>query len=102
VTHASVYAVGRWTPRLVSVFAVLEVAFAAPIVLLALLGTLVNPAFAAHLGSPNLADGNGVVMVGIAVFATLVTAWEVFDAFRKARRSQGGGALAGESLSLSS
>ena len=101
VVHASVYAVGRWTPRLVAVFAVLEVAFAAPIVLLALLGTLINPAFAAHLGYPNLADGNGVVMIGIAVFSTLITAWEIFDADRKARRAQGAGGLVGAALSVS-
>ena len=51
--------------------------------------TPVNPAFAAHLSYPGLADGTGVVMVSIAVFATLVTVWEIVDAFRKSRRSTG-------------
>jgi hypothetical protein len=102
VVHASVYAVGRWTPRLFAVFAVLEIAFAAPIVVLALTQRLINPEFAAFVGFPNLADGNGVVMVSIAVFTTLITAWEIFDAYRKARAAHAAGGLAGANLSMSS
>lgn len=87
LVHAVVYAVGRWTPRLATAFAIVEIAWAAPIVFVALQGTLINPAFAAHVGWPALAEGDAPVMLAIAVFTTLVTGWEIFDAFRKARNA---------------
>lgn len=48
---------------------------------------LINPAFADALGWPPLADGNGPVMLSIAAGTVLVTAWEIFDGFRRARRA---------------
>ena len=76
-------------------FAALQVAWAAPIVWLALKGTLINPAFAAHIGYPALAAGDGPVMLAIAVGSTVMTAWEILDAFRKARRAHLGVGLSG-------
>ena len=77
--------VGRWTMPLASAHAVLEVAFSGPVIALALTGSLINPAFAEAVGWPPLADGDGVVMLSVAVGVLLVTAWETFDAFRRAR-----------------
>ncbi len=78
---------GRWTMPMAVAHAVLSLAFALPIVYLALTGTLVNPAFAAAVGYPPLAEGDGPVMVLIAIGVTLVSVWEIFDGFRQARRS---------------
>jgi hypothetical protein len=100
--HAIVYAVGRWTMGLVALFAAVEIAWAAPIVWVALQGTLINPAFAAHIGWPGLAEGDMAPMLAIAVFSTLITAWEIFDVFRKARRADVVGGPATATLSLSS
>ena len=80
-----VYIAGRWTMTLAGVFAALELAFAVPMVWLALTGRLINPAFAEHIGYPGLTAGDGVVMLSIAVGATLVTAWEIIGAFLRAR-----------------
>ena len=95
VVHLVVYRVGHWTYLLASVFAALQVAFAGPVAWLALNGTLVNPAFATHVGYPPLAEGDAPVMLAIAVVSTIVTGWEVFDAFRKARNAQAMGAAVG-------
>jgi hypothetical protein len=80
-----VYIAGRWTLTLAGVFAALEIAWAVPIVWLALTGQLINPAFAVHIGYPGLIEGNGVAMLSIAVATTLVTAWEIVSAFLRAR-----------------
>ena len=80
-----VYIAGRWTLTLAGVFAALELAWAVPIVWLALTGQLINPAFAVHIGYPGLTEGNGVAMLSIAVATTLVTAWEIVSAFLRAR-----------------
>jgi hypothetical protein len=101
VVHVVVYAVGRWTMALANAFAAVEIAWALPIAWVALQGTLINPAFAAHIGWPGLAEGDQAPMLAIAVFTTLITAWEIFDAYRKARRARAAGGLAGASLSMS-
>ena len=95
VYQVIVYMVGRWTTPLAIGFTVLEVAFALPIIALALTGTLINPAFAAEIGWPPLAEQDGPVMIVIAIGATLVTAWEIFDAFRRARRASPAQPVAG-------
>ena len=87
VLQVVVYLVGRWTIPLAAGFTALEVAFALPVIVLALNGTLINPAFAAEVGWPPLAERDGIVMLAIAAATTLVTAWEIFDAFRRARRA---------------
>jgi hypothetical protein len=88
VLQVTVYVVGRWTMPLAIGNALLQVAFAVPIVVLALNGTLVNPAFAAEIGWPELAESDGVVMLAVAAGVTVVSGWEVVDAFRRARRAQ--------------
>lgn len=87
VYHVIVYLVGRWTIPLAIGFTILEVAFALPVIAFALSGTLINPAFAAEIGWPPLAERDGPVMIVVAIASTLVTAWEIFDAFRRARRA---------------
>ena len=83
-----VFLVGRWTMPLASVNAVVQLAFSVPVVVLALAGSLINPAFADALGWPPLADARGPVMLGLAAVALLVTAWEIYDGFRRARRAE--------------
>lgn len=87
VYQVIVYVVGRWTIPLAIGFTALEVAFAVPVIALALGGTLISPAFAAEIGWPPLAERDGPVMIVIAIGTTLVTGWEIIDAFRRARRS---------------
>jgi hypothetical protein len=69
--------------------AVLQLAIGAIFVGLALAGMVINPAFAAEVGWPPLADGTGPVMVWASVGVTLVTGWEIWDGFRMARRASG-------------
>ena len=95
VYQVIVYLVGRWTIPLAIGFTVLEVAFALPVIAFALSGTLINPAFAAEIGWPPLAEQDGPVMIVIAIGTTLVTAWEIFDAFRRARRAPRAQPIAG-------
>ncbi len=101
VVQVVVYIVGRWTIPLAIGFTVLEVAFAVPVIVLALNGTLINPAFATEVGWPPLAERDGIVMLAIAAGVTLVTAWEIFDAFRRARRAPRAQPIAGLGQTLS-
>lgn len=101
VYQVIVYVVGRWTIPLAIGFTVLEVAFALPIIAFALSGTLINPAFAAEIGWPPLAERDGPVMLVIAIATTLVTAWEIFDAFRRVRRASPAQPVAGLGQTLS-
>lgn len=77
---------GRWTMPLALAHAALQLAFTVPVVVLTLSGSLINPAFADALDWPPLAHGNGPVMLSLAAVAVLVTAWEIFDGFRRAHR----------------
>lgn len=88
VVQLVVFSIGHWSIPLAVVFTALELGFAVPIVYLALNGMLVNPAFAQLIGYPPLAEGDGALMIVIAISVALVTGWEIFDAFRKALRSQ--------------
>jgi hypothetical protein len=87
-----IFLVGRWTTPLAAAHAVLQAAFAVPVVALALTGSLLNPAFADALGWPPLAEGRGPVMLALAAVTLVVTAWEIFDGFRRARRADTGAA----------
>ena len=82
-----VFLAGRWTIGLASAFAVVQLAFSVPVIALAMTGSLINSAFAEALGWPPLAQANGPVMPILALLAALVTGWEIFDAFRRARRA---------------
>ncbi len=85
--HIVIFLVGRWTFALAAAHAVMQALFSVPVIVLALGGSIINPAFAAEIGWPPLADGNGVVMLSIAAGVLLVTAWEIIDGFRRARRA---------------
>jgi hypothetical protein len=88
VFHIVKLVVGRWTIGLAIVNAVLLAAFAVPFAYLALTGSLLNPAFAAEVGWPALAEGDGIVMLAVAAGTVLISGWEAIDGFRKARRPQ--------------
>jgi hypothetical protein len=92
--HVVKHLVGRWTLPLAASHAVMQIGLGGLIVGLALTGRLLNPAFAAEIGWPPLTEGDGPVMVWLAVGVTLVTAWEVWDGFRMARRAARTPALA--------
>ena len=100
VVHVFVYTVGRWTMGFAALYAIVEIAWAAPIAWLALQGSLINPALADHIGYPALASGNGPAMLGVALFTMIFTAWEIFGAFRKARRANRAGVLNGSTALL--
>jgi hypothetical protein len=74
-----------WFPALIAVLGLLA-AFAVPFVVLALTGSLINPAFAAEVGWSQLADGDGIVMLALAAATVLNNGWEAVDGFRRARR----------------
>ena len=82
-----IFLVGRWTMPLAISNAVFQIAFAVPVAALALTGSFLNPAFSDALGWPPLDDGNGPVMLAVAAVTALVSAWEIFDGFRRARRA---------------
>jgi hypothetical protein len=82
-----VFLVGRWTMPLAAANAVLHLAFSLPVIALALGGSLINPAFADALGWQPLAESRGPVMLALAAGTLLVTVWENFDGFRRARRA---------------
>ena len=96
VLQVVIFLVGRWTTPLAVVHAVLQLAFALPVIALALTGTLINPAFADALGWPPLADGDGPAMLALAAGTFLVTGWYIYDGFRRARRADAGAAALGE------
>ncbi len=86
VLRIAIHRAGRWTMPLAVGHGMLEVAFAGPLIYLALTGMLINTEFADAVGWPPLAEADGPVMVWVAAGVLLVTAWEIFDGFRKARR----------------
>ena len=88
VLHVIVFMVGRWTMPLAAGYAILDIAFAVPLIYLALTGSLVNPAFAEAIGWPPLAEGDGIAMISLALGAGAVTAWEIVQIFRRARRAE--------------
>ena len=61
-----VFLMGRWTMPLATANAAVQLAFSVPVIVLALTGSLINPAFADALGWPPLADARGPVMLGLA------------------------------------
>lgn len=82
-----VFFVGRWTVPLAIVYTVADLAFAIPVIAVALSGFLVNPAFAELIGWPPLADGTGVAMITLALSIGGTTAWEIIGVIRRALRA---------------
>jgi hypothetical protein len=86
--YVVLHLVGRWTVELAITNLVMQLLFAIPVLYLALNGMLVNPGFAASVGYPPLAEGDGPVMVIFAISVVLITGWETIDGFRKAIRAR--------------
>jgi hypothetical protein len=95
--HLLAYNAGRWTPLLASANALLHVAFAAPLVVLALAGWIVDERFARTIGWWDLASGGSAPMLAVAVGITLATGWAVVRILLRARRAQGIAPLVGAS-----
>jgi HAAS domain-containing protein len=91
--HLKAYALGRWTRWLAVYHALLQASFGVLVVVLALSGWILNPAFGEAIGWPGLADGRGPVMLTLAVGTTLATSWEILRIFLRARRAQGAAGL---------
>ena len=85
VFHVVKLVVGRWTIGLAVVNAVLLAAIGIPFAVLALTGSLINPAFAAATW-PALDDGDGIAMIAVAAASILVNGWEAVNGFRRARQ----------------
>ena len=83
--HVVKLVVGRWTIGLAVVNAVLLAAIGIPFAVLALTGSLINPAFA-DATWPALDDGDGIAMVAVAAVSILVSGWEAISGFRRARQ----------------
>ena len=83
--HVVKLVVGRWTIGLAVVNAVLLAAIGIPFAVLALTGSLINPAFAAATW-PGLDDGDGIAMIAVAAASILVNGWEAVNGFRRARQ----------------
>jgi hypothetical protein len=83
-----VYLVGRWTPALAVVNAVLALAFAVPALVLLAQGQLLNPEFFPTVVG---AEGEEIAAIVGGVFATgivLVTIWDIADAVIKTVRAR--------------
>ncbi|SIN43077.1 permease prefix domain 1-containing protein [Micromonospora cremea] len=80
------YRIGRWSWPLFAVKALLNVAFAVPVVWLALTDRLLNPALGERLSW--LADGDNRNTLGalIALGAAVVLVWDLIDTAMKTRR----------------
>ncbi|MBX3032169.1 MAG: hypothetical protein KF809_18655 [Chloroflexi bacterium] len=87
VFQVVVYMAGRWTMRRATIHALLQLAFSVPVLVLALEGRILDPAFGAAIRVPDLGAGDGWLMISIAVIVVAVTAWDILDAFRRARRA---------------
>jgi hypothetical protein len=85
IFHIVKLMVGRWTIGLAIVNSVLLAAIAIPFAVLALTGSLINPAFASATW-PSLADGDSIAMVAVAAASILVNGWEAVGGFRRARQ----------------
>jgi hypothetical protein len=86
LAHVVAYTVGRWTTKLVVYYVLVNVAFAIPLVSLALGGGIVNPRFGQSFGWLTLADGNGPVMLLVAAGTVIGTGWEIIRIVMRARR----------------
>jgi hypothetical protein len=88
VVHVMAYATGRWTMWLAVYHALLHIAFGVLLLVLALSGWIVNPAFGEVIGWRGIADGQGPVMRVLAFGTVLATGWEIVRIFLRARRAQ--------------
>ncbi|PWR05989.1 hypothetical protein DKT68_24040 [Micromonospora acroterricola] len=80
------YRIGRWSWTLFTVKALLNLAFALPVVWLALTDRLLNPALAERLSWLAEADNRNLLGAAIAVGAAVVMVWDLIDTAMKTRR----------------
>jgi membrane-bound metal-dependent hydrolase YbcI (DUF457 family) len=93
VVHLRAYNTGRWTRWLAVYYALLQVAFGVLLVTLARTGVILNPSFGEAIGWPDLHDGQGPVMLALALGTVLATGWEIVRILLRARQAQGSGPL---------
>jgi hypothetical protein len=82
------YRAGRWTWPLVAVNAVLDLAFAVPVVWLLLTDRLLNPEFVAHFDWLGRGDNLNSVATLAVVGTILVVLWDIVDSVVKAYRNR--------------
>ncbi|MGI5522056.1 permease prefix domain 1-containing protein [Micromonospora sp. CA-259024] len=80
------YRIGRWTWTLFGIKALLNVAFAVPLVWLALSDRLFNPVLAERLSWLAEADNRNALGAAIALGAAVVMVWDLIDTAVKTRR----------------
>ncbi|GAB3958468.1 hypothetical protein GCM10027614_76040 [Micromonospora vulcania] len=80
------YRIGHWTWPLYGVKALLNLAFAVPLVWLALSDRLINPALAERLSWLAEAENRDTLGLVIALGAGVVAVWELIDTAVKTRR----------------
>ena len=80
------YRIGRWTWALFGTKALLNLAFAVPLVWLALSDRLLNPALGVRLSWLAEADNRNSLGLAIALGAAVVVVWDLVDTAMKTRR----------------
>ncbi|MFJ6197673.1 permease prefix domain 1-containing protein [Micromonospora sp. NPDC092111] len=80
------YRTGRWTWSLVAVNALLDLAFAVPVVWLLLTERLLNPDLVARFSWLRDGDGLGIATRVSVVVVAAITLWDVVESVVKARR----------------
>ncbi|MDG4780524.1 permease prefix domain 1-containing protein [Micromonospora sp. WMMD961] len=80
------YRIGRWTWPLFAVKALLSLAFAVPLVWLALSDRLLNPALAERLSWVAEAGNRDSLGLAIALITAAIVIWDVIDTARKTRQ----------------
>ncbi len=80
------YRIGRWTPGLLAAKAVINLAFAIPVVWLLLAGDFLNPGLTDALDASQSTIDTSASITAVVVIA--ITIWDFADAAWKARQSQ--------------
>jgi hypothetical protein len=88
LAHLVAYSVGRWTTKLVIYNTLVQLAFAIPLVVLAVGGGILNPRFGQSFGWLNFSDGNGIPMLLVAVGTVIGTGWEIIRIALRSRRQR--------------
>ena len=88
------YRVGHWTWGLAGVNTAIGLLFAAPAIYLLVTGQFFNPDFFDALGWPSGPVVDSSLTIWAVVGIVAVTLWDIFDAFRRARRVDLAGTLA--------
>ncbi|MEV4121383.1 permease prefix domain 1-containing protein [Micromonospora sp. NPDC049645] len=80
------YRIGRWTWNLFGIRALISLAFAVPLVWLALSDRLLNPTLAEHFSWLADADNRNLLAAIIAMGSAVVVVWDLIDTAIKTRR----------------